>query len=122
MNSFIENDLELFRLIKLGGQMQSTIRQETIPQRTITIEGEHAKLASPEEIADGIRAAVEVFERNGVDPLDCAAAIEKLEKDELLNRDEALLCVIWDQAEEAAFRAVTVGWLSRAVDIRIAVS
>lgn len=102
--------------------MQSTMTIESFPQRTITIEGEHAKLASPEEIADGIRAAKEVFERNGVDPLACAAAIDKLEKDELLDRDEALLCVVWDQAEDAAFRAVTLGWLSRAVDLRIAVS
>jgi len=102
--------------------MQSTIKQETIPQRTITIEGEHATLASPEEIADGIRAAAEVFARNGVDPLDCAAAITKLERDELLNREEALLCLIWDEAEDAAFRTITLGWLSRAVDIRIAVS
>jgi|GEM_PF-1217632 len=91
-------------------------------QRTIDIEGEHASLASPEEIAAGIRAAAEVFTRNGVDPLECAAAIGKLERDELLDREEALLCVIWDEAEDAAFRAVTLGWLSRAVDIRIKVS
>jgi hypothetical protein len=93
-----------------------------IMQRTISIEGKHAELASPEEMADGIRAASEVFERNGVDPLDCAAAIAKLERDELLSREEALLCVIWDEAEDAAFRAVTLGWLSRDVDIRIAVA
>jgi hypothetical protein len=102
--------------------MQNPVTQETIPARTITIVGEHAELASPEEIADGISAAAEVFARNGVDPLDCAAAVAKLERDELLNREEALLCVIWDHAEDAAFRAVTLGWLSRAVDIRIAVS
>ncbi|CAI8964760.1 hypothetical protein [Methylocaldum szegediense] len=102
--------------------MENTVRQETIPERTITITGEHAELASPEEIAAGISAAAEVFARNGVDPLACAAAIAKLERDELLSREEALLCVIWDHAEDAAFRAVTLGWLSRAVDIRIAVS
>ncbi|HYE37175.1 hypothetical protein [Methylocaldum sp.] len=91
-------------------------------QRTISIEGKHAELASQEEIANGIQAASDVFARNEVDPLDCAAAIAKLERDELLSREEALLCVIWDEAEEAAFRTVTLGWLSRDVDIRIGVS
>jgi hypothetical protein len=87
----------------------------------ISIEGEHAALASEDEIADGIAAAREVFARNEADPLACQIAVDKLEKDELLNREEALLCLIWDEAEEAAFRAVTLGWLSRAVDIKIAV-
>ncbi len=89
--------------------------------RTITIQGKHAELASPEDIADGIRAATEVFEKNQADPLECANALAKLKQDELLTREEALLCVIWDEAEEAAFRAVTLGWLSRDVDIQIAV-
>ncbi|QXP86253.1 hypothetical protein [Methylococcus capsulatus] len=87
----------------------------------ITIEGEHAALASEDEIADGIAAAREVFARNEADPLACQLAVTKLEQDELLNREEALLCLIWDEAEEAAFRAVTLGWLSRAVDIKLAV-
>lgn len=87
----------------------------------IRIEGEHAALASPDEIADGIQAATEVFQRQGVNPRACAAAIAKLERDELLSREEAFLCVIWDEAEDAAFRAITLGWLSRDVDLRIAV-
>lgn len=87
----------------------------------ISIEGEHATLASEDEIADGIAAAREVFARNEADPLACQLAVEKMEQDELLNREEALLCLIWDEAEEAAFRAVTLGWLSRAVDIKLAV-
>lgn len=87
----------------------------------ISIEGEHASLASEDEVADGIWAAREVFVRNETDPLACAAAVEKMEQDELLNREEALLCLIWDEAEEAAFRAVTYGWMSRSVDIKIAV-
>lgn len=89
--------------------------------RTIKIKGKHAGLASLDEIASGLRAAGEVFDRNGVDGLDCAAAIAKLERNELLSREEALLCVIWDEAEDAAFRAVTLGWLSRDVDICIEV-
>lgn len=87
----------------------------------ISIEGEHAALASEDETADGIAAAREVFARNEADPLACQLAVEKMEQDELLNREEALLCLIWDEAEEAAFRAVTLGWLSRAVDIKLAV-
>ena len=86
-----------------------------------SIEGEHAQLASADEIADGIRAAEEIFLSNQVDPLVCAAAIGKMERNELINREEALLCLIWDEAEEAAFRAVTLGWLSRNVDIKLAV-
>jgi len=86
------------------------------------IEGKHAELASPEEIANGIRVAKEVFARNEADPLACAAAIEKMESDQLLTREEALLCVIWDEAEDAAFRAVTLGWLSRDVDIRLKIT
>ncbi len=90
-------------------------------QRTITIQGKHAELATPEQIAHGVKSAAEVFERNQADPLECANALAKLKQDELLTREEALLCVIWDEAEEAAFRAVTLGWLSRDVDIQIAV-
>ena len=86
------------------------------------IEGQHAELASASEKADGIRAAKEVFDNNQADPLACALAVEKMESDQLLTREEALLCVIWDEAEEAAFRAITVGWLSRDVDIKLKVT
>ena len=89
---------------------------------TLSIHGIHAELASPEDVADGIRAASEIFTRNQVDPLDCANALAKLKRDELLSREEALMCVIWDEAEEAAFRAITLGWLSRDVDIQLQVS
>jgi hypothetical protein len=89
---------------------------------TLSIEGKHAHLASAAEIADGVRVAREVFERNEADPLLAAAAIEKMETDQLLTKEEALLCVIWDEAEDAAFRAVTLGWLSRDVDIKLAVT
>lgn len=85
------------------------------------LEGEHAHLASPDEVAAGIRAAQEVFARNDADPAAAAAAIAKLESDQLLSRDEALLCLVWDDAEEAALHAMTVGWLSRKVDIKLTV-
>jgi hypothetical protein len=101
--------------------MPATMSIET-KQAMFSIEGKHAELASPEDIANGVRAAREVFARNGADPLACAAAIEKLESDQLLTREEALLCVVWDEAEEAAFRTVTLGWLSRDVDIKLKVT
>ncbi len=90
-------------------------------QNPLKIEGAHAALASPEEITAGINAASEVFSRHDADPLACAAASAKLDNDELLTRDEALLCAIWDTADDKAFRAVTLGWLARDVDIRLAV-
>ena len=88
---------------------------------TVKLEGEHAHLASPEELAAGINAAREVFARLDVDPLACATAREKLANDEPLTRDEALLSVIWDTAEDKAFRAATLGWLIRDIDIRLVV-
>jgi hypothetical protein len=90
-------------------------------QATITFQGEHVHLATPEEIAAGVNAASEVFSRHNVDPLACAAASEKLDKDEPLTKDEALLCVIWDTADDKAFRAVTLNWLVRDIDIRLAI-
>lgn len=90
-------------------------------QAILKFEGDHLHLASPEELAAGLKAASEVFSSHDADPLACAAASEKLGKDEPLTRDEALLCVIWDTADDQAFRAVTVGWLSRDVDIRLGI-
>ena len=101
--------------------MPATMSIET-KQAIFSIEGKHAELASPDQIADGIRVAKEVFALNNADPLACAGAIDKMESDQLLTGEAALLCVIWDEAEDAAFRAVTVGWLSRDVDIRIKVT
>ena len=88
----------------------------------LMFEGAHARLAAPDEIAAGVGAASEVFARHAADPAVAAAAIAKLRNDELLSREEALLCVIWNEAEDAALRATTVGWLSRDVDIRLAIS
>ncbi|MHB1187893.1 hypothetical protein [Thiobacillus sp.] len=90
-------------------------------QASIKFVGEHAHLPSPDEIAAGINAANEVFARHSVDPLACAAANAKLEKDVELTREEAQLCVIWQMADDKAFRAVTLGWLKRDTDIWLAV-
>jgi hypothetical protein len=90
-------------------------------QTALKIEGTHVPLASPEEIVAGIKAAAAVFAQHDVDPQACAAAIDKFDKDEPLTRDEAVLCVIWDTADDKAFRAVTLGWLARDLDIRLAV-
>ncbi|MBY0579143.1 MAG: hypothetical protein K2P57_08855 [Burkholderiales bacterium] len=88
-------------------------------QATIGFEGKHAALASSAEISAGIDAADKVFSMRNARFSDCAAANEKLERGELLSREEALLCLVWDEAEEAAFHAITLGWLSRDVDIRL---
>lgn len=91
-------------------------------QATICIEGKDVGIASQDDIVDGIRAAKEVFSRHQVDPLDCAAADEKrYHGDALLTPQEATWCLIWDEANYAAFHAVTLGWLSRDIDIQIAV-
>ena len=82
-------------------------------QACITFEGEHVDMATPDEIAAGIAAANEVFAQHNVDPLACAAAKDKLANNEPLTREEALLCVIWETAEDKAFRAVTLNWLVR---------
>ena len=90
-------------------------------EATITIVGEHSNVASETEISSGITAALSVFSEHHVDPLECAAANDKLKRDELLSREEALLCAIWNMADDKAFRTVTLGWLFRAIDIRLAV-
>ena len=89
-------------------------------QAHIRFVGEHAHLPSPDEIAAGIEAAAAVFAGHGVDPQACAAANAKLEKDEELTREEARLCVIWQMADDKAFRAMTLGWLKRDTDIWLA--
>lgn len=88
---------------------------------TITIVGDHAHVATEAEISSGVTAALNVFSEHNVDPLDCAAANNKPERNELLSREEALLCAIWDMADDKAFRAVTLGWLFRTMDIRLSV-
>ncbi|GAO35442.1 hypothetical protein SCT_0828 [Sulfuricella sp. T08] len=93
--------------------------EQSYVEATLKIIGDHAHLAAADEISTGIAEALNVFSEHHVDPLVCAAASGKLEKNELLSREEALLCVIWDMADDKAFRAVTLGWLFRAIDIRL---
>ncbi|MDR3391307.1 MAG: hypothetical protein P4L77_06170 [Sulfuriferula sp.] len=96
--------------------------QAVLEKPAIRIEGQDAWIATPESIEGGINAAAAVFARHDVDPLDCAKAYEKLFRGvELLTEAEALLCLIWDEADYAAFHAITVGWLSRDIDIQITV-
>ncbi|MBZ0095815.1 MAG: hypothetical protein K8H75_10675 [Sulfuricella sp.] len=90
-------------------------------EATLRMVGNHTHVASEGEISAGITAALNVFSEHNVDPLECAAANDKRERNELLSREEALLCVIWDTADDKAFRAVTLGWLFRAIDIRLSV-
>ncbi len=92
------------------------------PQAVFGFEGKHAELISLSDREEGVRVAKEIFARNNADPLACAAAIDKMENDQLLTREEALLCLIWDEAEEAAFKKVTLGWLSRDVDIKLKIT
>ncbi len=90
-------------------------------QADFRLEGEHIHLASPEEVAGGIKAASVVFAQHNVDPQACAAASQKLANDEPLTREEALLSVIWNTADDKAFRTATLGWLIRDIDIHLAV-
>lgn len=89
-------------------------------QVKIDMVGVDCGLLSDRERVAGIHAAVEVFQRHGVDPVVCASAEAKRVADELLTADEALWCVIWNDAQTAAWRAATIGWLCRDVDIGIA--
>lgn len=104
--------------------MHATIETQAtqVTQTTIRIEGQDAWIASEDGIADGIHAASAVFTRHHVDPLDCERANKKLIRGkELLSEQEALLSLIWEEADYAAFHAITVGWLSRDIDIQITV-
>lgn len=83
--------------------------------------GEHAFLLSEDEVSIGLGAAFQVFEKHGVHPEDCRQAVQKLAENELLTKDEAFHCLIWNEAEDSAFRAATLGWLARNVDIRLEV-
>ena len=90
------------------------------PTGQLDIEGQDAWMATADAIASGILAAKAVFARHGVDPLECAQANQKvMQATELLSEREALLYLIWDEADYAAFHAITVGWLSRDIDIQI---
>lgn len=91
-------------------------------QMDICMSGSDSMLLSDSERAAGVLAALNVFQRHGVDVSRCAMAEEKRAADGLLTADEALWCIIWDDAQTAAWRAATIGWLSRDVDIGIALA
>lgn len=88
---------------------------------TLTLQGKDAHLVDEAEFEDGLKAAMHVFARHTVDPQACAEANEKLLRNELLTREEAMMCVIWDEADTAAFQASTLGWLRRDVDIYLGI-
>ena len=90
-------------------------------QASISFEGKDIEFASAQEIAAGATAARELFARRQADPLACAASDDKRCKDVQLTRQDALYCVIWDEANYAAWHAMTRGWLRRDVDIHLAV-
>ena len=62
--------------------------------------------ASQEEIAHGIYAAGEVFARYRAHPLHCVAAHLKRADEQVLSKQELLLCLIWDEASDKAWQAV----------------
>ena len=99
----------------------NSITETQTPQPTIHIEGQDSWVASQGNISDGISAASAVFAHRHVDPHDCEMANKKLLRGkEWLSKEEGLLSLIWEEADFAAVRAITVGWLSRGGDIQIA--
>ena len=97
--------------------------QET-PTRTATlfIEGQDAWIAPLDSIQEGINAATAVFARHNADPFKCKEANQKfIRGKELLTKEEAISSLIWEEADYAAFHVITVGWLSRDIDLQIGV-
>lgn len=88
----------------------------------IFIEGQDAWIAPLDSINEGISAASAVFSRHNADPFECKKANQKfIRGKELLTKEEALLSLIWEEADYAAFHVITVGWLSRDIDLQIGV-
>lgn len=88
-------------------------------QASIGFEGKDIAFASDAEIAAGAAAAQAVFAQRQSDPFACAASNDKRCNNALLSREDALNCVIWDEANYAAWHTLTRGWLRRDVDIHI---
>lgn len=100
--------------------MYATTQQTTAAQ--IFIEGQDAWIAPLDSINEGISAASAVFSRHNVDPFECKKANQKfIRGKELLSKEEAILSLIWEEADYAAFHVITVGWLSRDIDLQISV-
>lgn len=83
----------------------------------ISLTGKDVKLVNQKDLSLAIRAAQDIFEQHGVDPMECQLAIQKQSSDEEITRDEALLCIIWEEANYAAWHKATIGWMSRDVDL-----
>lgn len=101
---------------------QATLETTEATTPALRIGGQDAWIAPQDSIIDGINAANAVFARHYVDPVDCEAANKKLiQGKELLTKEEVMLSLIWEEADYAAFHAITVGWLSRDIDIQLSI-
>lgn len=100
--------------------MYATTQETTAAH--IFIEGQDAWIAPLDSINEGISAASAVFASHNVDPFECKKANQKfIRGKELLSKEEAILSLIWEEADYAAFHVITVGWLSRDIDLQISV-
>ena len=86
---------------------------------TIGFEGKDLEFASNEDILAGAAAARDVFDRQQANPVACARSSEKRHSNQLLSKEDAINCVVWDEANYAAWHAMTHGWLRRDVDIHL---
>lgn len=83
----------------------------------ITLSGNDVGMVSDKDMALAIEAAKAVFASHDVDPLACELANQKQYTDVEISRDEALLCIYWEEANYAACHIATLGWMSRNVDL-----
>ncbi|WP_414041726.1 hypothetical protein ACJU26_06675 [Acidithiobacillus sp. M4-SHS-6] len=87
----------------------------------ITLAGQDVGLVSEKDMARAIEAAAEVFAQHGADPMACEIANQKQYSDAEITQEEALLCVIWEEANYAAWHKATIGWMSRDIDLYLMV-
>jgi hypothetical protein len=98
--------------------LASLMRQGEMNMRTIiTLAGQDVGLVSENDMALAIQAAEEVFAQHEADPMACEVANQKQYSNADITRDEALLCVIWEEANYAAWHKATIGWMSRDIDL-----
>ena len=83
----------------------------------ITLAGQEVGLVSENDMALAIQAAEEVFAQHEANPMACEVANQKQYNNADITRDEALLCVIWEEANYAAWHKATIGWMSRDIDL-----
>ncbi len=76
----------------------------------------HVEGAQPEEIVRGLFAAQDVFDKAGVTPDQAASARFVVEGWDIrgftgkVPEEELAICIIWDEADQAAVRACCAGW------------